>query len=305
MVDLENLETESINEKTKNIDICDICSIVELINNEDKKVAEAISLVKDKISDLIEAAYNILKNGGRLIYVGAGTSGRLGILDASECPPTYGVAPDMVMGVIAGGKEAIFSAREGFEDSEFEARKDMLDINLTKDDMIIGLAASGRTPYVIGALKFAREIGAETGAISCVSNAIISKFANFSIEVITGAEVIQGSTRMKAGTAQKMVLNMISTTCMVKLGKVYGNLMVDVQPTNEKLRARALRIIEQAIGCSESEAHFLYEKSNGNAKIAVVMGLLGIEFDLANELLNLNNGRITEAVNFYTESESN
>lgn len=301
MVNLEKLETETINENTKNIDSCSVYSIIELINNEDKKVPEAISLVKKEIASLIDAAYNILKNGGRLIYVGAGTSGRLGVLDASECPPTYGVSSDMVMGVIAGGKEAIFNAREGFEDSEFEARKDLLAINLTKKDMIVGLAASGRTPYVVGALKFAREVGAETGSIACVSNAEISGFANYPIEVITGAEVIQGSTRMKAGTAQKLVLNMISTTCMIKLGKVYGNLMVDVQPTNEKLRARALRIIEQAIDCNENVAQSLYENSNGNVKVAIVMGLLGVEFDMANELLHLNNGRITEVINLYKE----
>lgn len=301
MVNLEKLETETINENTKNIDNCDTFSIVEIINNEDKTVADSINLVKQDIANLIDAAYNVLKNGGRLIYIGAGTSGRLGVLDASECPPTYGVSPDMVVGIIAGGKEAIFSAKEGFEDSEIEAKNDLLNIKLNNLDMVIGLAASGRTPYVIGALKFAREIGAETGSIACVSSAIISDYSNYAIEVITGPEVIQGSTRMKAGTAQKLVLNMISTTCMIKLGKVYGNLMVDVQPTNEKLRTRALRIIEQAIDCDKDMARSLYEESNGNVKASIVMGLLGVSSEMANELLNLNNGRINEVVNFYKE----
>ena len=284
MINLEKLETETVNELTKNIDDLDFLSIVEKINIEDHKVPQAVALVKNEIANLIEATYNVLRNEGRLIYIGAGTSGRLGILDASECPPTYGVPSDMVMGIIAGGKESMFSAREGFEDSELEGEKDLLAINLTNKDIVVGLAASGRTPYVIGALKYARKIGAVTGTIACVSCATISKFSDYPIEIITGPEVIQGSTRMKAGTAQKMVLNMISTACMIKLGKVYGNLMVDVQPTNEKLRARALRIISQAIDCNSEIAQSLYDDSHGNVKVAIVMGLLGIDCGLANEL---------------------
>lgn len=296
MINLEKLETETVNELTKNIDDLDFLSIVEIINAEDQKVPQAVALVKNDISNLIKAAYQVLKDGGRLIYAGAGTSGRLGILDASECPPTYGVSADMVMGIIAGGKEAIFAAREGFEDSELEGEKDLVAINLTDKDMVVGLAASGRTPYVIGALKFARKVGAVTGTIACVSSAIISEFSDYPIEIITGPEVIQGSTRMKAGTAQKLVLNMISTTCMIKLGKVYGNLMVDVQPTNEKLRARALRIISQAIDCDSEMARSLYDNSNGNVKVAIVMGLLGVDCGLANELLVSSQGRIGEVV---------
>lgn len=296
MINLEKLETETVNELTKNIDDLDFLSIVEIINAEDQKVPQAVALVKNDISNLIKAAYQVLRDGGRLIYAGAGTSGRLGILDASECPPTYGVSADMVMGIIAGGKEAIFAAREGFEDSELEGEKDLVAINLTDKDMVVGLAASGRTPYVIGALKFARKVGAVTGTIACVSSAIISEFSNYPIEIITGPEVIQGSTRMKAGTAQKLVLNMISTTCMIKLGKVYGNLMVDVQPTNEKLRARALRIISQAIDCDSEMARSLYDNSNGNVKVAIVMGLLGVDCGLANELLVSSQGRIGEVV---------
>ena len=296
MINLEKLETETVNELTKNIDDLDFLSIVEIINAEDQKVPQAVALVKNDISNLIKAAYQVLRDGGRLIYAGAGTSGRLGILDASECPPTYGVSADMVMGIIAGGKEAIFAAREGFEDSELEGEKDLVAINLTDKDMVVGLAASGRTPYVIGALKFARKVGAVTGTIACVSSAIISEFSDYPIEIITGPEVIQGSTRMKAGTAQKLVLNMISTTCMIKLGKVYGNLMVDVQPTNEKLRARALRIISQAIDCDSEMARSLYDNSNGNVKVAIVMGLLGVDCGLANELLVSSQGRIGEVV---------
>lgn len=296
MINLEKLETETVNELTKNIDDLDFLSIVEIINAEDQKVPQAVALVKNDISNLIKAAYQVLRDGGRLIYAGAGTSGRLGILDASECPPTYGVSADMVMGIIAGGKEAIFAAREGFEDSELEGEKDLVAINLTDKDIVVGLAASGRTPYVIGALKFARKVGAVTGTIACVSSAIISEFSDYPIEIITGPEVIQGSTRMKAGTAQKLVLNMISTTCMIKLGKVYGNLMVDVQPTNEKLRARALRIISQAIDCDSEMARSLYDNSNGNVKIAIVMGLLGVDCGLANELLVSSQGRIGEVV---------
>lgn len=296
MINLDVLETENRNKNSMNIDKGDVLSIVEIINNEDKLVAYCVEKEKHNIASLIEKAIEQLKKGGRLIYIGAGTSGRLGVLDASECPPTYGVSRDLVQGIIAGGESAMFKAKEGAEDSEDLAVEDLKNIGLSNKDMLIGIAASGRTPYVIGGLKYANEIGAQTGSISCVSNSKIGEVAKSKVEIITGPEVIQGSTRMKAGTAQKLVLNIISTTCMIKLGKVYGNLMVDVQPTNNKLIVRAKRIIKQALSISDEEANTLYEKSCGNVKVAIIMGLLNVDKESASSMLLNNNGIISEVI---------
>ncbi len=299
MVNLEVLETEKRNENSLKIDEGDFLSIIETINNEDKNVALAVEKEKLNIARLTEEAFNQLKKGGRIIYIGAGTSGRLGVLDASECPPTYGVDPTLVMGIIAGGQNAMFKAKEGAEDSEEFACEDLKNVNLSENDMVIGIAASGRTPYVIGGLKYANSVGASTGSIACVSNSKIGDVAKFKVEVITGGEVVQGSTRMKAGTAQKMVLNMISTTCMIKLGKVYGNLMVDVQPTNEKLVVRAKRIVKQALNVDDETSVKLFEASGGNVKVAIIMGLLKLSKDDAFKLLEKNDGIISKSVSNY------
>ena len=234
--------------------------------------------------------------GGRLIYIGAGTSGRLGILDASECPPTYGIDPTLIQGLIAGGNEALTTAIEGAEDSQEQAIEDLKNIHLTDKDVVCGIAASGRTPYVISGLQYAHTIGSETVSICCVHNGEISQYAHYPIEVITGAEVVTGSTRMKAGTAQKLILNMISTSVMIKRGKVYKNLMVDVQPTNEKLKIRAVNIVSQSLDCSEEEAKTLLTKCHYNVKIAILSGLTGKDEKECEEALLKNNGNINKTV---------
>ena len=231
-----------------------------------------------------------------MIYIGAGTSGRLGILDASECPPTYGVDPRLVQGLIAGGKEALTAAIEGAEDSQDLAVEDLKNIHLTDKDVVCGIAASGRTPYVIGGLEYARTLGCQTVSICCVHNGEISKYSHYPIEVITGPEVIAGSTRMKAGTAQKLVLNMISTSVMIKRGKVYKNLMVDLQPTNEKLKTRAINIVSQSLDCSEEESIKLLTKCHYNVKIAILSGLTGKDEKECEEALLKNNGSIPKTM---------
>ncbi len=295
-MNLATIETEVRNVDTMDIDHVSALEIVEKINREDHKIADAVALAKNQIAEIIENASSRLKEGGRIIYIGAGTSGRLGVLDASECPPTYGVSADLVMGLIAGGEDAMFKAKEGAEDDPDLAVEDLKRITLSKKDTVIGLAASGRTPYVIGGLDYARSIGAYTAAVSCVSNAKISEHAETAVEVITGAEAVTGSTRMKAGTAQKMVCNMISTGCMIRYGKVYENLMVDVQPTNEKLVERAGRIISQATGCDLEKAHQLLEESGRDVKIAIIMGCGNINADEAHNCLEGAGGNVHDAI---------
>lgn len=290
------LDTEQRNQNTKNIDQLSTLEVLEKINAEDATVPVAIKKVLPAIEKIVDLAYTAVKAGGRVIYVGAGTSGRLGILDASECPPTYGVSPEMFQGIIAGGKEAIFKAKEGAEDSLTLAQKDLEEIHLSKNDLVVGIAASGRTPYVIGALQYAQKIGASTASIACSSHAKISQYADAPVEVITGAEVICGSTRMKAGTAQKLILNMISTTTMIKLGKVYQNYMVDVQPTNEKLKSRATHMIQEITGVSKEEAQALYKESNAHVKVAIVMALCHVDLDNAKKLLE-ENEKISDILN--------
>lgn len=253
-MNLNQLDTEQSNPDSLHIDEMSTIDILTTINNEDQKVALAVKEVLPKISIAVDCIYYQMCKGGRLIYIGAGTSGRLGILDASECPPTYGVDPRLVQGLIAGGKEALTAAIEGAEDSQDFAVEDLKNIHLTDKDVVCGIAASGRTPYVIGGLEYARTLGCQTVSICCVHNGEISKYSHYPIEVITGPEVIAGSTRMKAGTAQKLVLNMISTSVMIKRGKVYKNLMVDLQPTNEKLKTRAINIVSQSLDCSKEES---------------------------------------------------
>ena len=263
------LSTESINPRTRNIDKADTLSQLKMMNDEDKTVAIVVERALPQIANAVDVISERLKRGGRLFYVGAGTSGRLGILDASECPPTFGISPEMVQGIIAGGRDAVFFAVEGAEDNIDAGKLDLTAKNLSAADAVVGIAASGRTPYVIGALRYANEIGAATVAVSCAEDAAISKTASVAVELVTGAETITGSTRLKAGTAQKMVLNMISTVSMIKLGKVMGNLMVDVSATNEKLKDRARRIVMTAARCSQETADRALAASEGNAKKAI------------------------------------
>ena len=279
-IDLAKLTTESRNEDTLNIDKVSTLDMVKIINNEDKKVAAAVEAELPKIAEAIDEIVKGMHKGGRLIYIGAGTSGRLGILDASECPPTYGVSEDLVQGVIAGGKEAIFRAKEGAEDSKELAVEDLKNRNLNENDVVVGLAASGRTPYVIGALEYANEIGAVTVSITCNKDSEVSKVAKISIAPVVGAEVVTGSTRLKSGTAQKLVLNMLSTGAMIKLGKVYGNLMVDVRATNEKLVERAKKIVCEATGVEREKAENILKETDFDVKLSIFMILSELNLSL-------------------------
>ena len=295
-IDLKKLDTEQVNENTKSIDSLSTIDMITTINNEDKKVALAVENVIPNIASVVDETYDRLKRGGRLIYIGAGTSGRLGVLDASECPPTYGVDFELVKGIMAGGKDAMFKAKEGAEDSKELAVEDLKDINLTEKDRVIGLAASGRTPYVIGGLEYAKKIKAGTGSISCVNNSEISKIADFPVEVIVGPEVVTGSTRMKSGTAQKMVLNMISTGVMIKLGKVYGNLMIDVKATNEKLVERAKGIIMKCTGCTREVAEEYMNITGDDVRLSIFMILSDLDKEQSIEFLSKNDNNIRKAL---------
>ena len=256
---LSGLDTEQRNQDTLDLDILDTIDILRKIKNEDTKVPLAVSKALDNISALVDATYEAYSTGGRIIYIGAGTSGRLGILDAAECPPTYGTRSEDVVALIAGGETAIFKAVEGAEDSRELAVEDLKNIELNDKDIVIGLAASGRTPYVMGGLEYANEIGAKTGSIACAADSLLATVAQYPVEVVVGPEAVTGSTRMKAGTAQKLVLNMLSTTVMIKSGKVYENLMIDVQTTNIKLVDRAARIVSEAVGVDFDTAKGLLE----------------------------------------------
>ena len=295
-IKLENLTTESRNSSSLNIDKVSTLDMVKIINNEDKKVALAVEKELVKIAEAIDGIVSGMQKGGRLIYIGAGTSGRLGILDASECPPTYGVSEELVQGIIAGGTEAIFRAKEGAEDSKELAIEDLKSKNITENDTIVGLAASGRTPYVIGGLEYANKIGALTVPITCNANSEVAKVSKVSIAPVVGAEVVTGSTRMKAGTAQKLVLNMLSTGTMIKLGKVYGNLMVDVRATNKKLVERAKKIVCEATGVDREVAEKVLKETNYDVKLSILMILTGLDINEAKEKLTQNKGYIAKAM---------
>lgn len=294
---LENLSTEHRNEKTMNLDEMNIKEVLQSMNEEDRTVALAVEKEIEHIEKVVRVVIQSFEEEGRLIYIGAGTSGRLGILDAVECPPTFGTDDKMVQGFIAGGLKAFTKAVEGAEDREELAEEDLKSIGLNEKDTVIGIAASGRTPYVIGGLKYANSVGASTASISCNKNAEISKYAKLNVEVETGAEILTGSTRLKAGTAQKLVLNMISTASMIGVGKVYKNLMVDVQSTNEKLVERSKRIIVEATGVSYEVAAEHYEKAERNVKAAIVMVLLlQCEYGEALEKLKEAKGFVKKAL---------
>lgn len=289
---LENLSTEKRNEKTTSLDTLTVKEALQIMNEEDAKVPVAIAANLASIETVITGVIESFKKGGRLIYLGAGTSGRLGVLDAAECVPTFGVPATMVVGLIAGGEKAFLQAVEGAEDSVAFGKEDLESIALTANDYVLGIAASGRTPYVIGALDYAKEVGAKTGALSCNTNAAISKHADTAIEVDCGPEILTGSTRLKAGTAQKLVLNMISTISMIGIGKVYKNLMVDVMPTNEKLVERSKRIIMEATECDYATAEKHFELAGQHVKPAIVMILTNTDLATATEKLVAADGFI-------------
>ena len=296
MVNIDGLTTETVNEATKHIDEMDALGIVTLINQEDKKVAEAIEKELPNVAKAVDAVAERFKKGGRIIYCGAGTSGRMGTLDAVELIPTYGVSPDRAFGLLAGGEKAMYQAVEGAEDSAQLAVEDLKRVGLTADDCVIGVAASGRTPYTLAAIQYANETGALSVSVTCNGDSQMAAAAQISIAPVVGPEVISGSTRMKAGTAQKMVLNMISTGVMVRVGKVYQNYMVHVQPTNEKLVVRSINIIRECLDCGEERAAELLEASGRCVKLAVLMGLTGLEPEPAKQRLEQAGGRLRAAI---------
>lgn len=296
MVELQKIATEQRNPNTMNIDTLSTLDMVKLINQEDHRVAEAVGLVTDKIAQAVDVIAQRLGQGGRLIYCGAGTSGRLGILDAVECPPTYSTDPEMVQALMAGGYGAIFQAVEGAEDSKELGVEDMRGIGFREKDVLVGIAASGRTPYVLGCMEYAKQLGAPTISVTCCPGSALDSFADIGIAPAPGPEVVTGSTRMKSGTAQKMVLNMLSTGAMIKLGKVYGNLMVDVKPSNEKLVRRCVTIVCSAAECTEAEAVAALEQCGYRPKAAIVMVLRGVDADTANRMLEAASGRVAKVL---------
>jgi N-acetylmuramic acid 6-phosphate etherase len=293
---LDQLLTEQRNPLSQNIDSLSTEQILAIINDEDQKVATAVRAELPRIARAVDAIVAALENGGRLFYIGAGTSGRLGVLDAAECPPTFNVDPELIQGIIAGGEAALARATEASEDDAESGARDLMQRGFGPRDAVVGIAASGRTPYVLGAIAKAREMGAITIGISCTPDSALSRAVQFPIEPLPGPEIVAGSTRMKAGTATKLVLNMLSTAAMIRLGYVYGNLMVNVQPRNEKLRDRARRIIRAATGVSSEEAARLLEASGSNVRTAIVMAALGVDRATAESRLREANGRISKAL---------
>ncbi len=290
------LTTEDINKKSKNIDILSTSDIIKIINDEDKTVADIVGGQLQQVGKAVDVIYDRLKRNGRLFYIGCGTSGRIGILDAAECPPTYGTNPQMVQGIIGGGIAAITIASEGVEDDFNRGASDISAREVTRNDVILGITASGRAPYVIGALECAKEYGAATIGISNVETPLLRRCVDVSIEAVTGPEVITGSTRMKAGTAQKLILNMISTAVMIKLGKVYQNLMVDLQPSNKKLRERKIRIVMTATNTPREEAEKYLEASGENSKVAIVAVLSETDPEAAEDFLKKSGGYVRAAI---------
>ncbi len=302
MLDIEKIVTEQRNDRTAHIDELSTLEMVRLINDEDKKVAYAVEETLEPIACAIDLITERVRGDGRLIYLGCGTSGRLGILDAVECPPTYSTEPDLVQGIIAGGHSAIFQAVEGAEDDYEQGVLDLKGIGFSARDVLVGIAASGRTPYVIGAMKYAKSIGAAVISVTCCPGSRMGEIADIDIAPSPGPEVVTGSTRMKSGTAQKMVLNMLSTGSMIKLGKVYGNLMVDVKPSNEKLVKRCISIVKTCTEVSEEEAIGTLEQCGYNPKTAIVMLICKLEAEQAKDLLVKAEGKIAKAVQINKEA---
>lgn len=298
---LSHLVSEGRNPDTMDIDLLSSQEIVERLNQQDKQVPLAVEAVLPQIAQAVDKITAAFKQGGRLIYLGAGTSGRLGVLDASECPPTFGVSDQMVIGLIAGDKEAMFTAQEGAEDNATLGAHDLQQIDFSSKDVLVGIAASGRTPYVIGALEYANDLGATTIALSCNPGSPIAEIAHIAISPVVGPEALTGSTRLKSGTAQKLVLNMLTTASMIRLGKSYQNLMVDVRATNRKLIARAVRIVMQATDCQREEAEALLKESHNNAKLAILMHLTGMNYEQATAKLSQSDGFLRRAMEEHEE----
>ncbi len=295
-IDLQQMITEGRNPASQNIDELSTEEMLRVINNEDKKVALAVEAIVPQIASVVEAIVTAFSQGGRLIYCGAGTSGRLGILDASECPPTFGTPPEQVVGLIAGGHRAILQAVENAEDNVGQGAQDLQTLGFNHRDVLVGIAASGRTPYVLGALAYAREQGAFTAALSCNPDSPLSQAADIALTPVVGPEVITGSSRLKAGTAQKLVLNMLTTGAMIRSGKVYGNLMVDVEATNQKLIQRQINIVKQATECDDATAEQALAACHGHCKTAIVMVLADLSAEDAHALLKQNRGFIRQAL---------
>jgi N-acetylmuramic acid 6-phosphate etherase len=291
--ELAQFTTEQKNEASLDIDAKSSLEIVTIINNEDKKVPVAVTQILGEIAALVDDIVAAFKKGGRLIYIGAGTSGRLGVLDASECPPTYGVEPNMVIGLIAGGQEALTKSIESAEDRAEDGVKELKALGFSEKDVLVGITASGQAPYVLGALEYARDIGAVTGAISCNANSKTFDYARHRLYANVGPEVVTGSTRMKSGTAEKLILNMLTTAAMIRIGKVYKNLMVDLKPVNHKLVLRSIRLIREVTGCTEQEARESFEASGKRPKTAIVMVLLKKDRNEAEKLLKEADGHIS------------
>ena len=293
---LSTLITEQRNPNSMHVDSLSALEIVQLMNEEDKQVPLAIEKCLPQIAQAVERIVTAFQQGGRLVYIGAGTSGRLGVLDASECPPTFGVSPEMVKGIIAGGERALRYPIEGAEDSKAQALVDLQTIQFSSKDVLVGIAASGRTPYVIGALEYAKRLGSVTVSIASNPNSAMANIVDIAIDTVVGPEVLTGSSRLKSGTAQKLVLNMLTTTSMILMGKCYQNLMVDVQASNEKLKARAIRIVMQATDCDKALAEETLKQADQNAKLAIMMILSGLDRAQAEALLEKHQGKLQLAL---------
>ncbi|MDU2228799.1 MAG: N-acetylmuramic acid 6-phosphate etherase [Haemophilus parainfluenzae] len=293
---LSTLITEQRNPNSMHVDSLSALEIVQLMNEEDKQVPLAIEKCLPQIAQAVECIVDAFQQDGRLVYIGAGTSGRLGVLDASECPPTFGVSPEMVKGIIAGGERALRHPIEGAEDSKAQAVVDLQTIHFSSKDVLVGIAASGRTPYVIGALEYAKSLGSVTVSIASNSNSAMANIVDIAIDTVVGPEVLTGSSRLKSGTAQKLVLNMLTTASMILMGKCYQNLMVDVQASNEKLKARAIRIVMQATDCDKAIAEETLKQADQNAKLAIMMLLSGLDRAQAEALLEKHHGKLQLAL---------
>jgi len=293
---LSTLVTEQRNLNSMYVDSLSALEIVQLMNQEDKQVPLAIEKCLPQIAQAVECIVAAFQQGGRLVYIGAGTSGRLGVLDASECPPTFGVSPEMVKGIIAGGERALRHPIEGAEDSKAQAVVDLQTIQFSSKDVLVGIAASGRTPYVIGALEYAKSLGSVTVSIASNPNSAMANIVDIAIDTVVGQEVLTGSSRLKSGTAQKLVLNMLTTASMILMGKCYQNLMVDVQASNEKLKARAIRIVMQATDCDKALAEETLKQADQNAKLAIMMILSGLDRAQAETLLEKHQGKLQLAL---------
>ncbi|TIS53592.1 MAG: N-acetylmuramic acid 6-phosphate etherase [Mesorhizobium sp.] len=296
MSELERLVSEGRNPRTMDIDLLPTIDILRKINDEDKGVPAAVEKVIPAIAAAVDRIVSAFQKGARLVYLGAGTSGRLGVLDASECPPTFGVPADMVVGLIAGGDDALVRSAEGAEDDPKQGAKALQDIKLTADDVVVGIAVSGRTPYVIGGLTYARQVGATTVALSCNPRSTIAGIADIAISPVVGPEVLTGSTRLKSGTAQKLVLNMLTTASMIRIGKSYQNLMVDLNPSNKKLVARAVKIVMQTTGCTARQARQALDQTGNDVKLAILVTITGMGVEEARKALGSAGGFLRKAM---------